>query len=130
LPEAIHEWTQIRLHDFKSVEDFNHAINKVCTKLRFYEEEPSEEDKIEKTFQTMLPSDQVLQHQYWAWNYQRYADLIRDLLQAEKHDELTVKNHHQRRVGTAPLPEIHHNEKKASTSKDSNPKKNGRFARH
>jgi hypothetical protein len=32
----------------------------------------------------MLPSDRVLQHQYQAWNYWRYADLIRDLLQAEK----------------------------------------------
>jgi hypothetical protein len=29
----------------------------------------------------------------------------------------------------APLPEIHHNEKKVSASKDSNPKKNDRFAR-
>jgi hypothetical protein len=77
----------------------------------------------------MLPSDRVLQHQYQAWNYQYYADLIRDLLQTEKHDELTIKNHHQSRVGAAPLPEIHHNEKKASTSKDSTPKKNGRSAR-
>jgi hypothetical protein len=32
-------------------------------------------------------------------------------------------------VGAASLPEIHHNEKKASTSKNSNPKKNGRSAR-
>jgi hypothetical protein len=64
------------------------------------------------TLQTILPSDRVLQHQYRARNYQHYADLICDLLQAEKHDELTIKNHHQRRVGAAPLPEIHHNEKK------------------
>jgi hypothetical protein len=97
--------------------------------LWFYEKEPSEEDKIEKTLQTMLPSDRILQHQYWVQNYQHYADLIRDLLQAEKHDELTIKNHHQHRVGAAPLPEIYHNEKKASTSKDSTPKKNGRSAR-
>jgi hypothetical protein len=77
----------------------------------------------------MLPSDRVLQHQYRARNYQHYADLIRDLLQAEKHDEPTIKNHHQHRVGAAPLPEIHHNEKKASASNDSNPNKNGRSAR-
>jgi hypothetical protein len=36
----------------------------------------------------MLPYDRVLQLQYQARNNQRYADLIRDLLQAEKHDEL------------------------------------------
>jgi hypothetical protein len=77
----------------------------------------------------MLPSDWILQHQYRVWNYQHYADLIRDLLQAKKHDELTIKNHHQHCVGAAPLPEIHHNEKKASASKDSTPKKNGRSAR-
>jgi hypothetical protein len=56
--------------------------------------EPLEEDKNEKTLQTILLSDRVLQHQYQAQNYQHYADLIRDLLQAEKHDELTIKNHH------------------------------------
>jgi hypothetical protein len=77
----------------------------------------------------MLPFDRVLQYQYRAWNYQYYADLIRYLLQGEKHDELTIKNHHQRHNRVAPLPEIHHNEKKASASKDSNPKKNGRSIR-
>jgi hypothetical protein len=55
---------QIHLQGFKSIEDYNHAIHKVCTKLRFCEKEPSEDDKIEKTLQTMLPSDWVLQHQY------------------------------------------------------------------
>jgi hypothetical protein len=79
--------------------------------LRFCEKEPSEVDKIEKTLQTMLPSDRILQHQYHAKNYQTYSDLVHDLLQAEKHDELTLRNHHQRSVGSAPLPEIHYNVK-------------------
>jgi hypothetical protein len=77
----------------------------------------------------MLPSDRVLQHQYQAQNYQHYAELIRDILLAEKHDELAIKNHHQCHVGAAPLPEIHQNENKASSSKDSNLKKNGRSTR-
>jgi hypothetical protein len=77
----------------------------------------------------MLPSDRVLQHQYWAQNYQHYVDLIHDLLQVEKHDELNIKNHHQRRSGATALTEIHHNEKKHNFSKDNNPKKNGRSAR-
>jgi hypothetical protein len=51
------------------------------------------------------------------------------LIGAKNIGKLTIKNHHQRHVGAAPLPEIHHNEKKASTSKDSNPKKNGRSTR-
>jgi hypothetical protein len=77
----------------------------------------------------MLPSDRVLQHQYWARNYQHYADLIRDLVQAKKHGELNIKNHHQHRIGAAALPEIHHNEKKPNFSKDNNLKKNGTSAR-
>jgi hypothetical protein len=97
--------------------------------LRFCEKEPSEEDKIEKTLQTMLPSDRVLQYQYRARNYQHYVDLIDDLLQAEKHDDLNIKNYHQRRVRAAALPEIHHNEKKPNFLKDNNLNKNGRLNR-
>jgi hypothetical protein len=57
LLEVNHEWTQIRLQDIKYIEDYNHAIHKVYAKLHFCEKESSEEDKIEKTLQTMLPSD-------------------------------------------------------------------------
>jgi hypothetical protein len=39
LPKANHEWAQIRLQDFKSIEDYNHAIHKVCVKLQFCEKE-------------------------------------------------------------------------------------------
>jgi hypothetical protein len=82
----------------------------------FCEKEPSEEDKIEKAFQTMLPFDRVIQHQYCARNYQHYSRSIRDLLQAEKYDELTIKNHHQLSVGSAPLPEVHNNEQNQNKS--------------
>jgi hypothetical protein len=36
----------------------------------------------------------ILQHQYCVKNYQTYSNLFHDLLQAEKHDELTLRNHH------------------------------------
>jgi hypothetical protein len=75
----------------------------------FCEKEPSEVDKIEKTLQTMLPSDRILQHQYRARNYQNYSDLIHDLIQVEKDDGHTLKNHHQCFVGTAPLLEVQYN---------------------
>jgi hypothetical protein len=101
----------LRLHDFKSIGEYNHVVHKICARLRFYEKEPSETDKIEKTLQTMLSSDKILQHQYRAKNYQTYSNLVHDLLQAEKHDELTLRNHHQRSFGSAPLPEVHYNMK-------------------
>ena len=109
LPEASHEWTHLRLQDFKFVGAYNHAVHKICSKLRFCEKEPSEGDKIENTLSTMLPADRILPQQYCARKYTVYSELIHMLLQAEKHDELLLKNSHQRPVGAAPLPEVHAN---------------------
>jgi hypothetical protein len=111
LLEANHDWTVLRLQDFKSIGEYNHIVHKICARLRFYEKEPSEANKIEKTLQTMLLSDRILQHQYRAKNYQTYSYLISDLLQAEKHDKLTLRNHYQRSVGSTPLSEVHYNVK-------------------
>jgi hypothetical protein len=108
LPEANYDWTMLRLQDFKSIGEYNHVVHKISARLRFCEKEPSEVDKIENTLQTMLPSDRILQHQYHAKNYQTYSDLVHDLLQAEKHDEITLRNHDQRSVDSAPLPEVHY----------------------
>jgi hypothetical protein len=111
LPEANDDWTMLILQGFKSIREYNHVVHKICARLRFCEKEPSEVDKIKMTLQTMLPLDRILQHQYRARNYQTYSDFVHDLLQAEKHDKLTLINHHQRFVGSAPLPKVHHNMK-------------------
>jgi hypothetical protein len=101
----------LTLQDFKSIGEYNHTVHKICARLRFCEKEPFETDKIEKTLQTMIPSDKILQHKYRTKNYQTYSDPIHDLLQAEKHDELILRNHHQRSVGSGPMPEVHYNVK-------------------
>jgi hypothetical protein len=74
----------------------------------------------------MLPSDKILQHQYYAKNY---SDLVHDLLQVKKYGELTLRNHHQGTVGSAPLPEVHYNVKGNEKSDGSNnhQKKFGKF---
>jgi len=72
-PEANHEWNHLRLQDFKSMAYYNHAVQRICSKLKFCEKEPTDADKIEKTLSTMLPSDRVLQQQYMAHNYQLYS---------------------------------------------------------
>ena len=97
------EWTQLHLQDFKTVSDYNHVVHRICSKLQFCEKEPSNEDKIEKTHSTMLPSERILQQQYRERNFQVYSDLIHTLLEAEKHSELMVWNNQQRPVGSAPL---------------------------
>jgi hypothetical protein len=61
-----------------------------------------------------------LQHQYRAKNYQTHSNLVHDLLQAKKHDELTLRNHHQYSVGSAPLLEVHHNVKGNENGDESN----------
>jgi hypothetical protein len=127
--EANHDWTMLRLQDFKSIGEYNHIIYKICVRLWFCKKEPSEADKFENTLQTMLPSNKILQHRYHAKNYQTYSDLVHDLLQTEKHDELTLRNHHQHSVGSALLPEVHYNVKsneKSDGSKNQH-KKFGKF---
>jgi hypothetical protein len=72
----------------------------------------------------MLPSERVLKYQYRARNYQHYLELLQDLLQAEKHDELTMRNHHQRLVGTAPLPKVNYSLKGKEMVDGNKPPKN------
>jgi hypothetical protein len=74
----------------------------------FVKKEPSGEDKIEKASTTTLSSDRILKHQYCARNYQHYSELVQDLLQVEKHDELTIRNNHQHLIGTTPLSEVNY----------------------
>ena len=107
LPATNYEWTQLRLQDFKTVSDYNHIVHRICSKLQFYEKEPTDADKIEKTLSTMLPSERILQQQYRERRFQVYSELIQTLLEAEKHSELIIWNNQQRPVGSTPLPEVH-----------------------
>ena len=84
LPEARREWSLLRLMDFKSVAEYDSAIHKICSKLLFCDQLVNDEEKIEKTLSTFLPSNRLLQQQYRRHNYAKYSDLIYDLLQVEK----------------------------------------------
>jgi hypothetical protein len=95
--------------DFKSVAEYNSAVHKICTKLHFCNQPLDDAEMIEKTLFTFLPANRMLQLQYRHHKYTKYFDLIYDLLQAEKHDELLTKNHQMRPVGVAPLSEVHFN---------------------
>ena len=112
LPETSHEWNYVHLQDFKTVDEYNHVVHKVCQKLQFCEKEPIETEKIEKTLSTMLPSERILTLSYREKNFTDYALLIQTLRQAEKNHEITIWNSQQRSMGTTPLPEVHANIKK------------------
>jgi hypothetical protein len=52
----------------------------------------------------------------WSYNIntvpriiKNYSYRIHDVFQAKKHDELTMKNHHQRPIGSAQLLEVQYN---------------------
>ena len=109
MPKRLHDWTLLRLVDFKSVGEYNHKVHKISSRLCFCGKEPTDAEKIEKTLSTMLPSERLLQQQYCARDYQVYSDLIHIILQAEKHDEILAKNGSQRPVGSQPLPKVHMN---------------------
>jgi hypothetical protein len=128
LPEANHDSVHLCMQDYKFIGDYNHVVHKICAKLRFYEKEPSDEEKIEKTLPTMLPTDRVLKHQYCARNYQCYSELIHDLIQAKKHDELTMRNHHQCLIGMTPLSKVNYSSKGKDKVDGNKPSKNiGKF---
>ncbi|KAJ1284099.1 hypothetical protein BS78_03G178200 [Paspalum vaginatum] len=119
-PDAQHECNHLRLQDFKSVEDYNHAVYNIGTRLKFCEKEPSDAEKIQKTLATMHPADRVLCNQYHKEHHQLYSQLVHSLIQSERHDELQLKNHHLRPVGSAPLPEIHNIQNSVGNKRKSN----------
>jgi hypothetical protein len=123
LPKATHEWNHLRIQDFKTVGEFSHAMNKISSKLIFCENEPSNAEKIEKTLSTMLPAHMILQQQYRQRGFTIYSELIKTLLQVERHDELLLWNSNQGPTGSKPLPEVHantHNKKQKGAINNGN----------
>ncbi|XP_019185905.1 PREDICTED: uncharacterized protein LOC109180673 [Ipomoea nil] len=104
LPQAQFDWLHLRFQDYKSVIDYNSALHKIVSQLKLCKQEVSETDLIEKTLSTFHASNLVLQHQYRAKNYEKYSDIISAFLVAEKHNQLLMKNHNARPVGSAPAP--------------------------
>jgi hypothetical protein len=103
------------------VNEYNHAMHKLSSKLKFCEKEPTDAEKIEKTLSTMLPAHMIIQQQYRQRGFTVYSELIKTLLQVERHNELLIWNSNQGPLGAKPLPEVHANAQKQT--KDAN--KNG-----
>ena len=80
----------VRIQDFKTVVEFNHVVHKLSSKLQFFEKEPTDAEKIEKTLSTMLLAHMTLQQQYHQRGFTIYSELIKTLLRAERHNELLI----------------------------------------
>ncbi|XP_073121075.1 uncharacterized protein [Henckelia pumila] len=104
LPRARYEWIHLRLQDFKSVRDYNSALFKICSKLKLWGENISDQDLLEKTFSTFHASNVLLQ-QYRERGFKKYSELISCLLVAEQNNELLLKNHQLCPTGSTLFPE-------------------------
>ncbi|XP_074336732.1 uncharacterized protein LOC141673903 [Apium graveolens] len=106
LPQARYDWLNIRLRDFKFVVEYNSALFKISSKLTLCGENIIDVDMIEKTVSTFHPNTMILAQQYRERYFQKYSELIFLLLVAKK-NELLLKNHQIRPIGSAQLPEVH-----------------------
>ncbi|KAK6148027.1 hypothetical protein DH2020_018939 [Rehmannia glutinosa] len=105
LPRARYEWMQLRLQDFKTVNDYNLSMFRIVSKLRLCGETITDEDMLEKTYSIFHASNVILQQQYRQKGFTTYSQLISCLLVAEENNDLLMQNHQARPIGSAPLPD-------------------------
>ncbi len=100
MPVATTEWNDLRFQDFKKVDDYNSALFKIVSKLKFCGRIVTDRKMIEKTLSTFHISNCALAATYRLLNFKFYAELISKLLVEEKNSELLVKNHQSRPTGS------------------------------
>ncbi|KAJ0567535.1 putative transcription factor interactor and regulator CCHC(Zn) family [Helianthus annuus] len=105
LPKARYEWLHLRLHDFKTVSEYNSALFRITSELKLCGEKITDEDMLEKTFSTFHASNMLLSQQYRERQFTKYSELISCLLVAEQNNKLLLQNHQSRSAGTSPFPE-------------------------
>ncbi|XP_023633355.1 uncharacterized protein LOC111828994 [Capsella rubella] len=101
----MYDWRNLRIQDFKSVDEYNSDMFKIVSIFKLCGEEISEKDMLEKTFSTFHTSNVLLQQQYRERGFETYASLISCLLLAEHKNELLMRDSEMRPPGSAPLPE-------------------------
>ncbi|XP_033131137.1 uncharacterized protein LOC117126644 [Brassica rapa] len=61
LPKVLYDWRNLRIQDYKSVEEYNSALFKIVSKLKLCGETITDADMLEKTFSTFHTRNVVLQ---------------------------------------------------------------------
>jgi len=91
LPATRDEWA-LRFQDFKKVSDYNSAMFKIVSQLKFCVMNITYEEILEKTYSTFHASHIKLQQQYRLHGFKTYSELISSLLVVAKNNELLIKN--------------------------------------
>ncbi|XP_010470578.1 PREDICTED: uncharacterized protein LOC104750479 [Camelina sativa] len=107
LPKAQFDWKNLRIQDYKSVDEYNSELFRIVSLLRLCGTKVTEKELLEKTLSTFSPNNILFQQQYQEKGFETYVDLILCLLLAEQNNELLLMNSDMRPPGTAPLPEAH-----------------------
>nr|GEU59395.1 hypothetical protein [Tanacetum cinerariifolium] len=131
-PSARDEWNNLRFQDFKKINEYTSALYRICQTLRFYGQNVTEGDMLEKTFSTFHAPNINLQQQYRLQNFKRYSNLNVNLLVAKKNNDMLMKNHQSRPTRSLALPEanvVNNIDNKNSRSKRGrgNPRGRGPF---
>ena len=107
LPKALYDCRNLRIKDYKSVDEYNSALLKIVFEMKLCGEEVNDKDMLEKTFSTFHSTNMLLQQRYRKKGFTTYASLISCLLQAEQNDEFLIKDSEMRSPGSTPLPNTH-----------------------
>ncbi|KAE8790764.1 hypothetical protein D1007_34973 [Hordeum vulgare] len=91
-PRVEAEWIRLRFADFRTVREYNSAMDRICTTLQVCGTEVTDNQKIEKTLSTFHPNVVQSSRNYRQGNYTRYSE-VTDVLQVEEaRDEVLKKN--------------------------------------
>ncbi|XP_018514395.1 uncharacterized protein LOC103868266 [Brassica rapa] len=96
LPKVRYDWRNLRIHDDKSVDEYNSALFKIVSKLKLCGEDITDKNMLEKTFSTFHTSNVLLQQHYREKGFTTYANPISCLLLADKNNELLMRNSEMR----------------------------------
>ncbi|KAL6580040.1 hypothetical protein OROMI_008064 [Orobanche minor] len=128
------KWNEIRLLDYKRVNDFNKDMLRLKARLNFCGKEITEDDMIQKMLYTFPTSALILANQYrLEYDNKRittFSKLINLLQVAERHNEVLVDNN-ARPAGTKQIPEANFGKMKRGRQPDeqgtgrANPKPHG-----
>ncbi|KAG7578750.1 Zinc finger CCHC-type [Arabidopsis thaliana x Arabidopsis arenosa] len=106
LPHALEDWKNLRFQDFEKVEEYNSAMLRIVSQLKYCGKPITEAEMLEKTYLTFHKEHCVLQEMYRNCGYKRFSELIVTLILAEKNNELLLKNHNSRPTGAKAFHEV------------------------
>jgi hypothetical protein len=102
LPQARTDWINLRVLDFPDFASFNSELHRITAQLRLCGQTITDAELIEKTLSTFPPATAILSQQYRNMKFKKHANLMSQLLLAEKHHQLLLRNAESR-----PAREIH-----------------------